>query len=176
MLSIALTGDESPGFLRAMKSALVSYVDSIIEEYVEDQGASALPGNVRTAESFDTMPAALPPAATEKPTRKKRTPAAEAPAPHIESPETATREIHASELAAALEDSQDSGKAVADVKIEDIRAVARLFSTDETRPFALEILTKYGASSVTALSEMDNAVRVAALADFQEAAKNHNLG
>jgi hypothetical protein len=176
MLSIELNGFETPGMLRAVLSALRAYVDEATEEYILTRGqpepTAAPQERVVAAETPAAAAAEVMPA--EKP-RRRRAPAAEEV--RTEPAETATADQSAviAQAKAVLEGSQDSGKPADEVKIEDIRAIARLFNTDELREIALAILAKHDAASVTALAERDNIIRVSALADFKAAAAQHNL-
>lgn len=184
MLSIELNGFETPGMLRAMMSALRAYVDGATEEYILTRGQpgpgttdwSSVPPPVDAAAPVAAdvpAPAAAEVVAAEKPsTRRKRAPAAEEV--KAESAETATADQSAV-IAEARAQLADDGKPAAEVKIEDLRAVAKLFNTDELREVARAILEKHEAASVTALAERDNIIRVSALADFQAAATQHNL-
>lgn len=189
MLSIELNGFETPGMLRAVMSALRAYVDEATEEYILTRGQPCIGAAAEQMPPPPQEPAIDAPAAAaagvvagvaaevmpaEKP-RRKRAPAAEEV--RTEPAETATADQSAviAQAKAVLEGSQDSGKPAAEVKIEDIRAIARLFNTDELREVALAILAKHDAASVTALAERDNIIRVSALADFQAAATQYNL-
>jgi hypothetical protein len=171
MLCINLSGFESPGMLRAVLSALRAYVDVATEEYIVSRGLPPSPevnggnigpgtGNIppdpepSAAASTEVLP-------TEKP-RRKRAPAAEV----VQEPPP----VDNAHVAEGCEQF-----AAPEVKIEDIRAVAKLFNTDELREVALSILRKHDAASVTALAERDNSIRVSALAEFKAAVAAHNL-
>lgn len=193
MLSIELSGYESPGILRAVMTALHTYVDAATQESITSQAQF---DRAMTGEPFDTMPNALPPEPTvaadvpaaaaaevvaiEKPTRRKRTPAAEEV--KAESAETATADQSAVIAEAQAQIAEATARRAAEgqlgapgVTVAEIRAVAKLFNTDELRTVALAILEKHEVGSVTALGERDNLIRVSALADFQAAATQHNL-
>lgn len=185
MLSIQLNGFETPGMLRAVMSALRTYVDEATEEYILTRGADKSVAAFEAVMNGDTFqgasnvaaevaaPAAAEVVAAEKPatTRKKRAPAAE----EVKATATEQPPIDNAHVAAGCEQFAEDGKPAPEVKIEEIRAVARLFNTDELREIALEILRKHDAASVTALAERENIIRVSALADFQAAATQHNL-
>jgi hypothetical protein len=182
MLSIELNGFETPGMLRAVMSALRAYVDEATEEYILTRGQPCIGAAVEQMPPPPQEPAIDAPAAAaagvaaevmpaEKP-RRKRAPAAEEV--RTEPAETATADQSAV-IAQAKAAIAEEGKPAAEVKIEDIRAIARLFNTDELREVALAILAKHDAASVTALAERDNIIRVSALADFQAAAMQYNL-
>jgi hypothetical protein len=188
MLSIQLNGFETPGMLRAVMSALRTYVDEATEEYIQTRGADKSVAAFEAVMNGDTFQGAsnVPPPAVEVPaasaaevvaaekpatTRRKRAPAAE----EVKATAAEQPPVDNAHVAAGCEQFAEDGKPAPEVKIEEIRAVAKLFNTDELREIALEILRKHDAASVTALAERENIIRVSALADFQAAATQHNL-
>jgi hypothetical protein len=153
-----LNGSEPPALVRVFASVLNYFAEQITGLATSDEA-------IKTA-----MPPAPDAAEAPKATKsvaKRQKAQAETPAPQTESAETATADQSAV-IAQALKAGPDGADAP-DVKIEDIRAIARKFNTDETRAIAVGILAKHGAKSVTELAERDNIVRVSALNDFTAA-------
>lgn len=189
MLSIQLSGHESPGILRAVLAAVRAYAAEATEAYIENEGRRATEygyANVQGTQSEPSTSDAKPtsaevaPAAevasevvpAEKPKRRTRAPAAEEVKPVVQEQPPADN-AHVAEGCEQFPEAlrEDTPQ----VKVEDIRAIAKRFNTDELREVAMAILTKHAAASVTALAERDNIIRVSALRDFEAAALEHNL-
>lgn len=193
MFQITLSGYESPGILRGLVAAMKAYAAEATEAYIEDeahrsglgvQGTQTAAANYAEAKqtAIEVTPAAevkadvasevLP---AEKP-KRRRAPAAEEVKPVVQEP--ATEEAPWVEETGGADYGVMHAKTAEDakeVKVEDIRAIAKKFNTDELRAVAMAILTKHAAASVTALAERDNIIRVSALRDFEAAAQEHNL-
>jgi hypothetical protein len=195
MLQISVGGYESPGLLRVLLASFKTYVEGATAEFIaqeERRLAAQAAGETAQADLFTASPAQaaapaaepaeLPQAAAkdasevvaaEKPGRKKRAPAAEEVKP--ESPDTATVDNSAVIAEAKAQIAAEQGEPAKEVDVAVIRAIAKLFNTDELRDVAKAILAKHDAPSVTALAERDNIIRVSVLADFEAAAAKHNL-
>jgi hypothetical protein len=186
MLSIQLSGHESPGILRAVLAAVRAYAAEATEAYIAEEGRRAteygyatVQGEQNTSDAKPTSAEVAPAAEVasevvpaEKPKRRTRAPAAEEVKPVVQEQPPADN-AHVAEGCEQFPEAlrEDTPQ----VKVEDIRAVAKKFNTDELREVAMAILTKHAAASVTALAERDNIIRVSALRDFEAAALEHNL-
>jgi len=116
------------------------------------------------APAAETAPAAAEPK-TSKSTGKRKAAQAE---PKTEPAETATADQSAVIAEAKAEIEAAAATGVREVKVEDIRAVAAKFNTDELRAIALDILGRFGVSSVSALKDCSDEQRAEALATFEQ--------
>jgi hypothetical protein len=168
MLTIELSGCEPPHVIAAAQAALRAWAFTF-EEAVGEQ-----PAWIRDALPPDPDPAPPAPAAaiaeapaTEAPKpsasqRKRKAAQQEVPA---DSADTAPADMSAALGEAVIANAANAE--VREVKLEEIRAIAAKFNTDALRELAMEILGRYGVQSVSALIQMDNGVRLAALNEFQ---------
>lgn len=148
MLNIMLNGSEPPALVRVFASVLNFFAEQLTGLTADDYPFEAAPA----APAASAAPAEAPKAS--KSVAKRQKAQAETPPP--------ADNAHVAEGCEPISEAPD-------VKIEDIRAIARKFNTDETREIAVAILAKHGAKSVTELAERDNTVRIAALNDFTAA-------
>jgi hypothetical protein len=70
----------------------------------------------------------------------------------------------ASATAKAAESAKNAEPDAPKVAVEEIRAVAAEFNTDDTRPFAIALLSSFGLSSVSASKDLPDAKRAELLA------------
>lgn len=167
MLQIRLDGYEPPHVLEASIAAMRTYVDTARElappppalpDWVINGQPPAAPAALQVQQPIEPEVTTAPAAAAEP---------AVAEAPKETKSQAKRKAAQKQEPAPA--ETAEAAPAPRVVKIEDIRAVAARFNTDELREIAVSILTKHGATSVSGLAERDDDVRASVLEDLQAA-------